>query len=850
MTQPVKRMMNSDDTGPLRDWLLNQTNAQLKSIAVKLDLEQNAVDWSSAFTAAADIWQLVQQTGPAMTRLRDLAPAIETSPRPVRFWAPRPHSLAKNFTGRYEQRRMLTEWLLGGPHPLLFLTGPHNGGKTELAWAWMKRDVLGRQISDAPSYRKEKTDGIAAGDAGLDLAGWWRFTADAGSSFGDFLKQFCAALRRENLISETEESGRERADVALEALRNRRILLILDEFEWETLYRPRPALDVQLDRVAFDGPRWRCYDPDTASFLASVSSTVESSRVLVTCPFVPNDFERFSGCREELLGPFNKQDALDLFRAQGVLSGHEKQIYAICDRYRYHPGDLRAVSNYIARNGDRLEAAQEFIPNEAAEGRTFEVLTAPAQQFLKLVSIHQSPFDYALLKTLHSIGSSEAGLAQILDELDKWNILWLEDGSYRLNRRFASYARRRLAGPPAETANVESAPPPTEETLLAVLRDPEAEPEFRNEDEIEPIVNVYLALVRAGAYQQAWDLWKTRLNAYLYYRFGAYHRCIYYLEMLTPAHTRGSPDLRDVDLAWLYNSLTNSSSLSGQIAKAVSYFNDAIALHEKAGSELGLATALGNVADDLMKLGRFSEAHVMLERMIQICAAHKEEHLAAYGLQVRGALYSIEGNYDAAAADFEAALRTFSKIQQLRYVGATKALLSRIAQFRGDSAAALEYAQAALEGARWKENRRDLVRAYWLCGLARLAEFEKSKDSSLLAGADRDLNIALSIMDEISLVEFEPDVFMALSLHAILVGAVRKAVEWMGRASDSIQQSGYVLKECELTLLKARIAQAEGDNARALDLAKQALEQSRFDDDQRYVYRYVAGAAEALLRRG
>src|SRR5512143_2922404 len=130
VTRRTRLNGQGNDHEVLKEWLLGQTLPQLMAAALRLDIQPNSLELGSANAAALGIWQQAEQDPSRMTRLRALARPAAPAPVASRLWADRPHVLAKNFTGRYEQRRALTEWLLAGPHPLLVLTGFHGSGKT------------------------------------------------------------------------------------------------------------------------------------------------------------------------------------------------------------------------------------------------------------------------------------------------------------------------------------------------------------------------------------------------------------------------------------------------------------------------------------------------------------------------------------------------------------------------------------------------------------------------------------------------------------------------------------------------------------------------------------------------
>ncbi len=75
----------------------------------------------------------------------------------------------RNFTGRAQERELLTDWLTRDHHSMLSVSAIGGMGKTAVAWYWLMEDILG---SD------EQPRKIV----------WWSFY-DRESSFGRFLKK-------------------------------------------------------------------------------------------------------------------------------------------------------------------------------------------------------------------------------------------------------------------------------------------------------------------------------------------------------------------------------------------------------------------------------------------------------------------------------------------------------------------------------------------------------------------------------------------------------------------------------------------------------------------------------------
>ncbi len=117
-----------------------------------------------------------------------------------------PYGMPPNFTGRVEERAMLTQWLTSNAtHPLLVIRALGGFGKSALAWHWLLNDV------DAAQWPR---------------AVWWSFY-EGDASFEHFLSETLKYLK----VDVQGLGPRQQADALLQVLQSPGTLLILDGFE-------------------------------------------------------------------------------------------------------------------------------------------------------------------------------------------------------------------------------------------------------------------------------------------------------------------------------------------------------------------------------------------------------------------------------------------------------------------------------------------------------------------------------------------------------------------------------------------------------------------------------------------
>jgi len=199
-------------------------------------------------------------------------------------------------------------------------------------------------------------------------------------------------------------------------------------------------------------------------------------------------------------------------------------------------------------------------------------------------------------------------------------------------------------------------------------------------------------------------------------------------------------------------------------------------------------------------------------------------------------------------------VNTYSLIPNSGYQGqgliwAHRALLallqSRAAGSSASPSPALAHAQQALaladETARTIHPvERDYVRVHWLLGAAHLAGGD-------LPTAERHLGEALTRCRGINLVQFEPDILLAVARLRLAQGNAEEAHTLAAAAQGISERSGYVLFEADARLVLARLAQQAGNAAEARQQAAAARRLATCDGppDHTYYAAYVEAAALA-----
>ena len=188
-----------------------------------------------------------------------------------------------------------------------------------------------------------------------------------------------------------------------------------------------------------------------------------------------------------------------------------------------------------------------------------------------------------------------------------------------------------------------------------------------------------------------------------YYQLGAYQLRIDLLSKLFPDGEDRPPRLQEESAqAWTLNGLANSYSLSGQPRRAVPFFKQAANLAEKMGNKTNLAIALGNVADDQLKIGAFRDAEANLRRRIALCREIKEVWEEAAGHAELGRLLAYRNMWTESEAELTTAIAMLEKLKQPQYGGVTWSYssLRELLQLRSAPQSTIRNPQSAISAAR------------------------------------------------------------------------------------------------------------------------------------------------------
>jgi tetratricopeptide (TPR) repeat protein len=794
------------------------------------------------FTDGADLDLAWRQLLTALGRPPEPKPPEAAGPE--HWFLAHPYPMPPNFTGRIDERAMLTLWLNeDAAHPLLSLRALGGFGKSALVWHWLTYDV---KPADWPRVV------------------WWSFY-EGDASFDNFLVKTLDYLSGGKIKPTTPTT--EHLLALLQILHQPGTLLVLDGFE--RALRAFGGLDAayQGDDAKAKGSDRDCISPLAENFLLNVAALPNiRSRVLLTTRLTPRVLEAkggglLQGCCEEELTQMKPADAVEFFGAQGVRGTHT-EIEQACEPYGYHPLSLRLLAGLIVGDyqqpGDIAAAKRLDVSGDLKHRRhhvlevAYDSLTPERKALLSRIACFRGPVKYDALKAVaEAEKKSSATLDSDLRDLVARGLLHhdTKERRFDLHPIVRRYAYDRLAARDRVSAHTHL------RDYFAAVPEPE---KMTSLEDLSPVIELYHHTVRAGQYDEAFRLYRDRLSDAIYFQFGAYQLCIDLLGGLFPDGEDRPPRLKDENAqSWTLNSLANSYSLIGQPRRAVPMYQQQIAIREKQDDKKNLAIGLGNISDDQLKIGALRDAEANLHRSIELCREIKDEFWEAVGHQELGRLLAYRGAYTDSEAELRASTRYWKKTNDLQGQCLDEAYraLRELLRLRSNPGSASRISQSALKSAcraleladEWQEevgrpNARDYVRAHWLLGTAHCVAGQHNE-------AERHLHEALERCRRINMVDHEADILIDLARLRAATGAMDEARRLAEEALLITERSGYVLQGADAHLELAKLALADNDKTTAKKHARQARDLATCDGPPDYTYKAAYDEAGALLNK-
>ncbi|MBN1967323.1 MAG: DUF4062 domain-containing protein [Anaerolineae bacterium] len=749
---------------------------------------------------------------PEWRKQRDPAEVLHSEPAKIIPALPEPYIAhpyillqTHQIIGRQAELNLLTDWVAkpsARVYDARFVNFVAIGGmgKSALTWKWFNEI--------APNEMKT-----------LEGRVWWSFY-ESDARFENFVIRTLAYVSRRTIEDVQQMKPSEREDALLAILDREPFLLVLDGLERILIAYARMDAarlnDSDYDQAtanwvagamglpesaaqSFIGQhRLRLTaDPRAGRFLQRLAR-VNASRTLASTRLYPAELQivtggPYPGCLAYFLHGLTDDDAVNLWREFGV-SGTREELLRLFHTFENYPLLIRAlageVAGYRRAPGDfdtwraanpdfnpfnlDLKGVQTHVLHYALRGLPDDHATV-----LRTVAGFRMPASYDTLAALLVEGAArptedvpedadegepapepepklfaaEPALDAVLTGLEDRGLLGWDR---RANRYDLHPIVRGVVWSRMDTdaqRDVYTALHSHFEVVPNVRYD-----DIESLDDLTPAIELYNALIGLERYDDAWNVFQSRISGAMLYRLSASRQRAELLEMLFPDGMDVLPRLRDVsNQSWTLNALALTYDASGQPGRAAPLYRYALEIDEQR-DQIGtnIVTYMENLASALLLAGRLSESERAAYRALVIDHDLESRFDEGTTLQWLGVTLAARGESVSAEIALRRSLRLFQAQNMTQAEGVINAYLAQAILWRGDPAAARPLADRAWELAHHQRGERDFIMAACRQGEAALGlgDFET---------ADERLHHALARARAVNFAEEELPALVALA---------------------------------------------------------------------------------------
>jgi tetratricopeptide (TPR) repeat protein len=782
----------------------------------------------------------------SLSKLREPNPSpfhyVGEIPAPPETYIAHPYTLLQTgrLIGRQPELNELTEWVTKGEKPVFSVVAIGGMGKSALTWHWFNKV--------APLEMKA-------------LAGrlWWSFY-ESDATCENFVIRALAYVTKRTREDVQKISPPEREEELLAALNREPYLVVLDGLERILIaYARLDASHLSDEEVGRADARPRkTADPHAGAFLRKLSAC-RAARVLISTRLYPADLEdRFTGdplpgCQRQDLRGLTDDDALNLWRAFGV-SGTRDALLPVFHSFGKHPLLIQALAGEIRRdrraNGDFerwREAHTQFDPVALAAVKdasahvlefALQGLNEPEGRALHTMAAFSRPASYDTLAALLVGDGKPFADERALDDA----FVDLEDrGLLGWDRRANRYDLHPIVRGVVWNELNQSGQQGVYAVLQAYL-DPLPAVDWEKVDSLDDLtsaIELYNTLIGLGRYEDAYTVFRDRLDDATLYRLSASRLRAELLQALFPDGLSQPPRLGgSARQAFTLNALAQGYQLSGRTGAATDLFQRHNALCE-AGSLSGLDVGLRNLSYVLRLAGKLRESEAAARRAIGLCRGSGNRLLEGVGLQWLGLTLATRGVTAGSGHALDGASRIFVEQHAPQSEGVTSAWLAERALWLGNAVAARQSANSACELASHLRLEGDFIRAARLQGEAALGLGD-------LPVADERLRHALTRARTVDLVDEELPAMTALAELHRRQNNPAAARELLDQIWEPAERGPYPLFHADALNVLAQIERDAGNTTAAIQAATEAYTKA-WCDGPPFAYHWGLEKAKAHL---
>ena len=772
-----------------------------------------------------------------------------------------PYTLSETqaLIGRQKELGALTDWVSTSDARIFCLVAIGGMGKSALAWKWFNEI--------APKEMPE-----------LEGRLWWSFY-ESDATFENFLNRALGYVGAAPEDKIKKMGWQDKENLLLRLLDEKPFLIGLDglerillaycrmdashladdDIDRETANRVAGAYglpETATDSFVSQHQLRRTSDPRAGHFLQKLAR-VRASRILVSTRLYPSALQTRQGppgpgCVAYFLQGLIDDDALELWRAFGV-SGKRAELLPLFDSFDRHPLLLQALAGEIAtyrrEPGDFSawkKAYPEFDPTRLPIKQrrshilqfALQGLDGPLREVLHTIAGFRMPAQYQTLEAL-LIGKAcpdAKALDQALSELEDRGLVGWDREANRYD------AHPIVRGVVWHLASGEA-----RDLVLSAIDDhfePMAVPEWRQVEslaDLTPAIERYHTLVERGRFDNAFDLFRDRLDGALYYRLTANRERIAMLERLYPDGTDKLPRLQnESSQAYALNALALSYEFSGKLNQAMRLFQTKNTIRERLGQRLSVQIGLANRARVQKEVGALRDAACASQHALALSREMKNAVTEAQGLTWLGRLRGAAGSHQLARLALTRSGMIFKEEGDRQAEGVVSVYLSEFSLWQSDTTAAERWAGRAWRLASVDRTERDFINAALLQGRAALARDDREQ-------AEEQLHHALARTRAVNVVEFELPALIAIAELELACKKLKAARERLDEFWEPAMEGPYPLRQADAYNVLVNICVAEGDKPGAIEAATKAY-RAAWCDGPPWAYHWGLETAKAHLQ--
>jgi tetratricopeptide (TPR) repeat protein len=795
---------------------------------------------------------------------------VSDIPAPPEPFIAHPYTLLqmRDLVGRNKELNALTDWV-AKPGSQVYGASIFNivaiggMGKSALTWKWFN-DI-------APQEMKS-------------LAGrmWWSFY-ESDATFENFVIRALAYVtkRSREEIEKNVKLG-EREEQLLAALDREPFLLVLDGLEriliaYARMDANRLADDDLDERAAnhvagalglpesaahsFVGQHIlrKTTDPRAGNFLRKLAR-IRASRILVSTRLYPADLQSVTGAPlpgsvAYFLRGLNDDDALNLWRGLGV-TGSREELLRLFRSFESHPLLIQALASEVAYyppargDFDRWRRAKPAfnpfgLPLNRAQSHVLAFalrgLDDTVREVLNRIAAFRMPATYDTLTTLMvgdgNLFADENALVASLAELEDRGLLGWDR---RANRYDLHPIVRGVVwndlGEATRLGVYTSLQKHFE--VLPMIDD---HLKVNSLEDLTPAIELYNTLIGLGRYDEAFIVFRDRLEYATLYRLSASRQRVELLEMLFPDGLVELPRLSSASRqAYAFAVLAHGYRFDGLPGRANLLYRRAISILSENSNDISLGICLYSLSNTLLLSGVLRKSTDVARRALPIIREQRNYFEEGVCLLYLGLTLVGQGVMGESESASRRALRIFVALRANQMEGVANSYLAQRELWLGDSAAALLFAKRAWELAHAQSYERDLIEAARRQGAAALGLGD-------FTTADERLHHALTRARKVNLVEGELPTLVALAELRRQQGDWGVARELLGDVWEAAERGPYPLFHADACCVLAEIERDEGNNDKAVEAARRAYELA-WCDGPPFAYHWGLERARGLLR--